>query len=65
MAGMKEIKAFIHRNRVADVVRAFGRAGFRNMSIIDVKVQLTARGHLIEAVRMEGLLVTSLGRALT
>lgn len=39
---MKEIKAFIHRNRTADVVRELGRAGFRNLSIIDVKGMLRA-----------------------
>ncbi len=39
---MKEIKAFIHRNRVADVVRALGRAGFSNLSVIDVKGLLNA-----------------------
>jgi len=40
---MKEIKAFIHRNRVADVVRILGAAGFRNLSVIDVKGMLKAR----------------------
>ncbi|GMT39503.1 MAG TPA: P-II family nitrogen regulator [Acidiferrobacteraceae bacterium] len=39
---MKEIKAFIHRNRVADIVRALGAAGFRNLSVIDVKGMLKA-----------------------
>ncbi|GBE10237.1 MAG TPA: P-II family nitrogen regulator [Gammaproteobacteria bacterium] len=39
---MKEIKAFIHRNRVADVVRALGAAGFHNLSVIDVKGMLQA-----------------------
>ncbi|MBZ0070135.1 MAG: P-II family nitrogen regulator [Gammaproteobacteria bacterium] len=39
---MKEIKAFIHRNRVADVVRALNGAGYRNLSVIDVKGMLKA-----------------------
>lgn len=39
---MNEIKAFIHRNRIADVVHALANAGFRNLSIIDVKGMLEA-----------------------
>lgn len=43
---MKEIKAFIHRNRVADVVHALNEAGFCgancNLSVIDVKGTLEA-----------------------
>jgi nitrogen regulatory protein P-II 1 len=39
---MNEIKAFIHRNRIADVVRALSAAGFRNLSVIDVKGMLKA-----------------------
>jgi len=39
---MKEIKAFIHRNRVADVVRVLKEAGFENLSVIDVKGMLKA-----------------------
>ena len=39
---MKEIKAYIHRNRIADVVRALEQAGYRNLSIIDVKGMLKA-----------------------
>jgi len=39
---MREIKAFIHRNRVADVVHALTAAGFRNISLIDVKGMLKA-----------------------
>ena len=39
---MIEIKAFIHRNTVADVVHALGKAGFKNLSIIDVKGTLKA-----------------------
>jgi len=39
---MNEIKAFIHRNRIADVVHALKAAGFRNLSVIDVKGMLKA-----------------------
>ena len=39
---MKEVKAFIHRNRIADVVHALKTAGFRNISVIDVKGMLKA-----------------------
>lgn len=42
---MKEIKAFVHRNRIADVVRALEGAGFRSLSVIDVKGMLKALGH--------------------
>tara|TARA_R110002110_G_scaffold179197_2_gene384573 strand:+ start:1376 stop:1696 length:321 start_codon:yes stop_codon:yes gene_type:complete len=39
---MKEIKAFVHHNRIADVVHALKAAGFRNISVIDVKGMLKA-----------------------
>ena len=39
---MKEIKAFIHRNRITDVIHALKQAGFRNLSIVDVKGMLRA-----------------------
>ena len=39
---MKEIKAFIHRNRISDVVHALKAAGFRDISVIDVKGMLKA-----------------------
>ena len=39
---MKEIKAFIHRNRIADIVHALKGAGFQNISVIDVKGVLKA-----------------------
>lgn len=39
---MKEIKAFIHRNRIADVVHALRDAGYRNVTVIDVKGMLQA-----------------------
>jgi len=39
---MKEIKAFIHRNRITDVIHALKEADFRNLSIVDVKGTLKA-----------------------
>jgi len=39
---MKEIKAFIHHNRITDVIHALKEAGFRNLSIVDVKGTLKA-----------------------
>jgi nitrogen regulatory protein P-II 1 len=39
---VKEIKAFLHRNRIADVVHVLTAAGFRNISLIDVKGMLKA-----------------------
>ncbi|PHS28457.1 MAG: transcriptional regulator [Robiginitomaculum sp.] len=34
---MKEIKAYIHRNRAADVVRALRKAKFGHFTLVDVK----------------------------
>ena len=39
---MKEIKAFIHRSRVADVVHALKAARFQNISVVDVQGMLKA-----------------------
>ncbi|HEB59403.1 MAG TPA: P-II family nitrogen regulator [Gammaproteobacteria bacterium] len=39
---MKEVKAFVHRNRVADVLRALKSAGYCCISIVDVKGMLEA-----------------------
>lgn len=39
---MKEIKAFIHRNRVTDVIHGLKAAGFENISVVDVKGMLKA-----------------------
>lgn len=39
---MKEIKAFVHRGRAADVVHALVAAGFKELSISDVKGTLDA-----------------------
>lgn len=34
---MKEVKAYIHVNRAADVVRALRKAGFTSLMVVDVK----------------------------
>jgi nitrogen regulatory protein P-II 1 len=39
---MKEVKAFIHHGRVVDVIHALEEAGFRYLSVSDVKGLLTA-----------------------
>lgn len=39
---MKEIKAFIHRNRITDVVHSLKNAGFSTLCIADVKGMLKA-----------------------
>lgn len=37
---MKQLKAFVHRNRAADLVHALDAAGFRRVSLFDVKALL-------------------------
>jgi len=39
---MKELKAFIHRNRAIDVVHALQAAGFTRLSAVDVMGLVTA-----------------------
>ena len=39
---MREVKAFVHRNRIADVVSALSSAGYHNLSVIDVHGLLRA-----------------------
>ena len=39
---MKQIKAFVHRNRVGDLIHALDAAGFRRVSLFDVKGLLRA-----------------------
>src|SRR3546814_2655270 len=39
---MKQIKAFVHRNRAADLVHELEAAGFRRLSVFDVKGLLWA-----------------------
>ena len=38
----REVKAFIHRSRVADVVNALNAAGFKNITVVDVQGALNA-----------------------
>lgn len=38
----REIKAYVHRNRIADVVKALYTAGFKNLTVIDVQGMLNA-----------------------
>ena len=38
----REVKAFVHRNRIADVVDALYQAGFLNLTVIDVQGLLKA-----------------------
>lgn len=37
-----EIKAYVHRNRIADVIDALYGAGFNNLSVIDVQGMMHA-----------------------
>ena len=39
---MKQIKAFVHRNRVSDLVHALEAGGFKRLSLFDVKGLLRA-----------------------
>lgn len=39
---VREIKAYIHRSRIADVVDALYNEGFRNLAVIDVEGLLNA-----------------------
>lgn len=38
----REVKAFIHRNRIMDVINALNKAGFRNITVVDVQGMLKA-----------------------
>lgn len=39
---MKQIKAFVHRNRVSDLIHALEAAGFQRLALFDVKGLLRA-----------------------
>lgn len=39
---MKQIKAFVHKNRVPDLIHSLEAAGFRKLSLFDVKGLLRA-----------------------
>jgi nitrogen regulatory protein PII len=57
---MKLIKAFVHRNRVADVVQELSNYGFRNLTLMDVKGMLKAlsAAELSYSVEVAGSVVT-------
>ena len=62
---MKQLKAFVHRNRVGDIAHALAAAGFTRLSLFDVKGLLRALNtreqeysvqlgdHVISEVQME------------
>jgi nitrogen regulatory protein P-II 1 len=39
---MKEVKAYVHRARIADIVQALETAGFQHLTVVDVKGFLNA-----------------------
>jgi nitrogen regulatory protein P-II 1 len=39
---MKEVKAFVHRARAADIVHALLQGGWRHLSLVDVRATLEA-----------------------
>lgn len=39
---VREVKAYVHRNRIADVVNALYNAGFKSLTVIDVEGLLEA-----------------------
>jgi len=43
---MKEVKAYVHRNLIADVVKALRSAGFERISFVDVMGMLKAMDNL-------------------
>ncbi|MCF6293058.1 MAG: P-II family nitrogen regulator [Robiginitomaculum sp.] len=50
---MKEIKAYIHRNRAADVVRALRLADLGHFAMVDVKQVLQSLGSSDQEYSME------------
>jgi nitrogen regulatory protein P-II 1 len=50
---MKEVKAFIHRGRVVDIIHALEEAGFRYLSVTDVKGLLQALSAQEQTYSME------------
>jgi nitrogen regulatory protein PII len=50
---MKEVKAFIHRGRVVDVIHALEGGGFPYLSVSDVKGLLSALGAQEQVYSME------------
>jgi nitrogen regulatory protein P-II 1 len=50
---LREVKAFVHRNRIADVVDALYSANFRNLTVIDVQGLLKALDNKEQAYSMK------------
>lgn len=50
---MKEVKAFIHRGRIVDIIHALEDAGFRYLSVSDVKGLLQALSAQEQTYSME------------
>ena len=50
---MKEVKAYVHRGRIADVVQELEAAGFRHLSVVDVKGFLRALSDLEQNYSIE------------
>ena len=50
---MKEVKAFVHRGRVVDIIHALEDAGFRYLSVSDVKGLLQALSAQEQTYSME------------
>ena len=50
---MKQITAFVHRGRVADIVHALAAAGHRHLSVLDVKGLLRALSEREETYSLE------------
>lgn len=50
---MKEVKAFVHRARIADIVQALEAAGFRHLAVVDVKSLLHALSDLEQNYSIE------------
>ena len=50
---MKEVKAFIHRGPVVDIIHALEEAGFRYLSVTDVKGLLQALSAQEQTYSME------------
>lgn len=48
-----EIKAYVHRNRIADVVDALDSAGFKNLTVIDVQGMLQALNNVEQHYSVE------------
>ena len=50
---MKQVEAFVHRGRIADIVQALEAGGFRHLSVVDVKSLLHALSDLEQNYSIE------------